>query len=94
MRPKRLKRAPAFLWPVPRSSETDSLSSVTTAGVTDTITGGVKVTDAVADEVALVAAEDTRTAQKLWARFGLQPKTVSYFEGNEDEATIALLEGA
>lgn len=34
-------------------------------------------------EVKLVAAEDTRSAQKLWARFGLAPHTVSYFEGNE-----------
>ena len=47
--------------------------------------------------VAVVAAEDTRTAQKLWARFGLAPHTVSYFEGNEasraEELVARLLGG-
>src|SRR5262249_30590024 len=43
-------------------------------------------------EVAVVAAEDTRTAQKLWARFGLSPHTVSYFEGNEAARAAELVE--
>ena len=43
-------------------------------------------------EVALVAAEDTRTAQKLFARFGIATKTTSYFEGNEAERSAWLVE--
>jgi 16S rRNA (cytidine1402-2'-O)-methyltransferase len=40
----------------------------------------------------VVAAEDTRTAQKLWARFGIAPHTVSYFEGNEASRAAELVE--
>lgn len=42
-------------------------------------------------QVQVVAAEDTRTAQKLWARFGLSPETVSYFEGNEGSRAAELV---
>jgi 16S rRNA (cytidine1402-2'-O)-methyltransferase len=37
----------------------------------------------VLSEVALVAAEDTRAAQRLFSRFGIHTPSVSYFEGNE-----------
>ncbi len=37
----------------------------------------------VLSSVAVVAAEDTRAAQRLFARFDLHTPTVSYFEGNE-----------
>jgi 16S rRNA (cytidine1402-2'-O)-methyltransferase len=41
--------------------------------------------------VALVAAEDTRTVQHLYARIGARPATVSYFEGNEEARAGELL---
>ena len=43
-------------------------------------------------EVGLVAAEDTRTAQRLFARFGITTRTTSYFEGNEAERSAQLVE--
>jgi 16S rRNA (cytidine1402-2'-O)-methyltransferase len=46
----------------------------------------------VLSSVALVAAEDTRTAQKLFARIGISPPTTSYFEGNEASRSANLIE--
>jgi 16S rRNA (cytidine1402-2'-O)-methyltransferase len=43
-------------------------------------------------EAAVVAAEDTRTAQKLFARSGVSTPTVSYFEGNEAARSAELIE--
>lgn len=43
-------------------------------------------------EVALVLAEDTRSAQRLWARFSITPRTVSCFEGNEAQRAEELVE--
>ena len=50
----------------------------------------------VLQEARLVAAEDTRTAQKLFARFGIATPVTSYFEGNEAQRAgelVARLEG-
>jgi 16S rRNA (cytidine1402-2'-O)-methyltransferase len=42
--------------------------------------------------VDLVAAEDTRRSGRLLAHFGIQAKTVSLFEGNEQRRTEELLD--
>ena len=43
-------------------------------------------------KVDIVAAEDTRDARKLLARFGLKPRLVSYHEHNEQGRTLWLVE--
>lgn len=43
-------------------------------------------------EVALIAAEDTRSAQRLLGHLGVRTPTVSYFEGNEAARAAELLE--
>ena len=35
-------------------------------------------------EVEVVYAEDTRSARVLFSHFGIQKKTISFFEGNKD----------
>jgi len=46
----------------------------------------------VLSEVAVVAAEDTRAAQRLFASFGIHTPAVSYFEGNEAARAAQLVE--
>ena len=43
-------------------------------------------------EVHLVAAEDTRSARKLFSRYGISTPLTSYFEGNEKEKAPGLVE--
>lgn len=43
-------------------------------------------------EVTLIAAEDTRSAQRLLGHLGVQTPTMSYFEGNEASRSVRLLE--
>src|ERR1044072_8710032 len=44
------------------------------------------------NEVDLIACEDTRHTQKLLNHFGIQTKTISYYEHNEQQRTEQLIE--
>ena len=43
------------------------------------------------DEVDLIAAEDTRTVQKLLNRYGIRTPTISYHDSKEKQASVKLV---